>query len=114
MADKKEVFKGKSIEDLYKEIYSNSRSTKTKVSELVKTMTDMVQNTADAVRLMPLIREYLDVGIKSDDHLIKLAQLIQRTETKNKTDEMDLFGDLQSLLEESNQASAIKQLPKPD
>jgi predicted RecB family endonuclease len=114
MADKKEVFKGKSIEDLYKEIYNNSRSTKTKINDLVKTMTGMVENTTDAIRMMPLIREYLDAGIKSDDHLIRLAQLIQRAETKASSGEIDLYGDLQSLLEESNQESAIKKLPKPD
>lgn len=114
MADKKEVFKGKSMEDLYKEIYSNSRSTKSKINDLVKNMTDMVETTTDAVRMMPLIREYLDVSIKSDDHLIKLAQLIQRSEPKSNNGDSDLFGDLQSLLEESNQETTIKKLPKPD
>ena len=111
MSESKEIFKGKSVEDLYKEIYSNSKSTKSKVNDLIKVMTDKVENTADAIRIMPLIKDYLDVGVKNDEHLIKLAQIIQRSESKNSVSDKDIYGDLQSLLDNVNQSP---ELPAPN
>jgi predicted RecB family endonuclease len=111
MSESKEIFKGKSVEDLYKEIYSNSKSTKSKVNDLIKVMTDKVENTADAIRIMPLIKDYLDVGVKNDEHLIKLAQIIQRSESKNNASDQDIYGDLQSLLDNVNQSP---ELPAPN
>ena len=111
MSESKEIFKGKSVEDLYKEIYSNSKSTKSNVNDLIKVITDKVENTADAIRIMPLIKDYLDVGVKNDEHLIKLAQIIQRSESKNSVSDQDIYGDLQSLLDNVNQSP---ELPAPN
>jgi hypothetical protein len=110
MADKKEIFKGKSIEDLHKEIYTNSKNTKSKVESLIKVMTDKVETTADALRIMPVVKEYLDLEVKNDEHLIKLAQLIQRAEAKQGSSQEDIYGDLQSLLDDMNQSV---ELPAP-
>lgn len=111
MSESKEIFKGKSVEDLYKEIYTNSKTTKSRVNDLIKVMTDKVENTADAIRIMPLVKDYLDVGVKNDEHLIKLAQIIQRSESKNSVSEQDIYGDLQSLLDNVNQSP---ELPGPN
>lgn len=111
MSESKEIFKGKSVEDLYKEIYTNSKTTKSRVNDLIKVMTDKVENTADAIRIMPLVKDYLDVGVKNDEHLIKLAQIIQRAESKNSVSDTDIYGDLQSLLDNVNQSP---ELPSPD
>lgn len=111
MSDSKEIFKGKSVEDLYKEIYTNSKTTKSRVNDLIKVMTDKVENTADAIRIMPLVKDYLDVGVKNDEHLIKLAQIIQRAESKNNVSDQDIYGDLQSLLDNVNQSP---ELPGPN
>lgn len=111
MSESKEIFKGKSVEDLYKEIYTNSKTTKSRVNDLIKVMTDRVENTADAIRIMPLVKDYLDVGVKNDEHLIKLAQIIQRAESKNNTSDTDIYGDLQSLLDNVNKSP---ELPAPN
>ena len=111
MSDKKEIFKGKSIEDLHKEIYTNSKTTKAKVESLIKVMTDKVETTADALRIMPVVKEYLDLEVKNDEHLIKLAQLIQRAESIQGNTPEDIYGDLQSLLDNVNQAP---ELPAPN
>lgn len=111
MSENKEIFKGKSVEDLYKEIYTNSKSTKSRVNDLIKFMTDKVENTADAIRIMPMIKDYLDVGVKNDEHLIKLAQIIQRSDNNKNVSEQDIYEDLQSLLEN---AIETPQLPAPN
>lgn len=111
MSENREIFKGKSVEDLYKEIYTNSKSTKSRVNDLIKVMTDKVENTADAIRIMPMIKDYLDVGVKNDEHLIKLAQIIQRSDSNKNVSEQDIYGDLQSLLDN---AIETPQLPAPN
>jgi hypothetical protein len=50
-----------------------------------------------------MIKEYMEIGVKNDDALIKLATIIQRIENaqaKGDGGEFD-FSDLQDLLEES-------------
>ncbi len=49
-----------------------------------------------------MIKEYMEIGVKNDEHLIKLATVIQRIEAaqaKGESSEFD-FSDLQDLLEE--------------
>ena len=73
----KEIFSGKTLSDLFGEIYDNSKETK----------------------------EYMEIGVRNDEHLIKLATVIQRIETavaKGDGGEFD-FSDLQDLLEEQEQ-----------
>jgi hypothetical protein len=53
-----------------------------------------------------MIKEYMEIGVKNDEHLIKLATVIQRLEiaaSKGETGEFD-FSELQDLLEESQEA----------
>ena len=52
-----------------------------------------------------MIKEYMEIGVKNDEHLIKLATVIQRIETaqaKGDGGEFD-FSDLQDLLLEQEQ-----------
>lgn len=112
MDNPNEIFKGKTKEDLYKEIYTNSKNTKNRIKEIIDMMTDTVDTTADAIRVMPLVKDFLDVTVKNDDHLIKLAQIIQRSEAKNAQSDEDIYGDLQSILDSVN--NVPNQLPKPN
>ena len=38
---------------------------------MIRELQPLIQDTGDATIIVPLIREYLDAGIKNDDHLIK-------------------------------------------
>ena len=55
-----------------------------------------------------MIKEYMEIGVKNDEHLIKLATVIQRIETaaaKGAGEEMFDFSELQDLLEEQEETS---------
>ena len=106
----KEIFKGKTLSDLFGEIYDNSKETKTQVKGLISELKPLVENLGDATLVVPMIKDYLDIGVKNDDALIKLATIIQRIEiAQTKGDSADFdFGDLQSLLEE--QETVTKQI----
>ena len=99
----KEIFKGKTLSDLFGEIYENSKETKTQVKSLIQELKPLIENIGDATLIVPMIKEYMEIGVKNDEHLIKLATVIQRIETAQaKGDgagEFD-FSDLQDLLEE--------------
>jgi hypothetical protein len=102
----KEIFKGKTLSDLFGEIYDNSKETKSQVKGLIAELKPLIENIGDATLLVPMIKEYMEIGVKNDEHLIKLATVIQRLEiaaSKGETGEFDL-SELQDLLEESQEA----------
>ena len=98
----KEIFKGKTLSDLFGEIYDNSKETKSQVKGLIGELKPLIENIGDATLIVPMIKEYMEIGVKNDEALIKLATIIQRIETaqaKGDDGEFD-FSDLQDLLEE--------------
>ena len=104
MESDKEIFKGKKLSDLFEEIYNNSRETKSQVKGLIGELKPLIENIGDATLLVPMIKEYMEIGVKNDEHLIKLATVIQRLEAiqaKSSDGEMFDFSELQDLLEES-------------
>ena len=106
MDSEKEIFKGKKLSDLFEEIYNNSKETKSQVKGLIGELKPLIENIGDATLLVPMIKEYMEIGVKNDEHLIKLATVIQRIEAiqaKGAGDEMFDFSDLQDLLEEQEQ-----------
>lgn len=106
------LFKDKTFSDLLGEIYDNSAKTRKQLKELISELTKLVETPADAQRLVPLIKEYMEIGVKNDDQLLKLATIVQRLESsKGSTAEVFNFDDLQDLLNQSEDVA--KQLPKP-
>ena len=106
MDSDKEIFKGKTLSNLFEEIYNNSKETKTQVKGLIGELKPLIENIGDATLLVPMIKEYMEIGVKNDEHLIKLATVIQRIEAiqaKGGDGEMFDFSDLQDLLEEQEE-----------
>ena len=102
MDSEKEIFNGKKLSDLFEEIYDNSKETKSQVKGLIGELKPLIENIGDATLLVPMIKEYMEIGVKNDEHLIKLATVIQRIETaaaKGESEEFDL-SELQDLIEE--------------
>jgi len=107
MSTDKEIFKGKTLSDLFGEIYDNSKETKSQVKALIGELKPLIENIGDATLIVPMIKEYMEIGVKNDDALVKLATIIQRMEiaqAKGASGE-DLFDfdSLQELLEESEE-----------
>jgi len=73
-----EIFKGKSFSDLMKDIYENQKKKDRQIKLLIAQLEPLVRNLNDAAVVVPLIKEYLDVSVKNDDALIKLAAIVQR------------------------------------
>ena len=73
-----ELFRGKSFSDVLKDIYDNSKKKDRQINLLIAELKPLIKNLGDATIIVPLIKEYLDVSIKNDEHLVKLAAVAQR------------------------------------
>jgi hypothetical protein len=99
----KEIFNGKTLSDLFGEIHDNSSTTRNQVKSLINELKPLIENIGDATLIVPMIKEYMEIQVKNDDALIKLATIVQRIETANANgsgDEMFDLSELQDLLEE--------------
>jgi len=72
------IFYGKSFSDILKNIYDNSKEKEKQIKDLISSLKPLVIDTQSALMVVPLIKEYLDVSVKNDDSLIKMAGIVQR------------------------------------
>ena len=74
----KVIFGKKKFSDLLEEIYNNQKRREAQVTALISELKPMVSDIGDATLIVPLIKEYMEIGVKNDDALIKMATLVQR------------------------------------
>jgi hypothetical protein len=88
-----ELFKGKALSDIFKDIYSNTKEKNKQIDILIKELQPLITNVADAIQLIPLIRDYLDLDVKNNEHLIKMAAVAQKIASKTTGGGGGLSGD---------------------
>ena len=106
MSNEFELFKGTNFSDLMRDIYHNSKKKGRQIDGLIKELQPLIKNTGDATVIVPMIKDYLEVSVKNDDALVKLAAVVQRLVTaSSKDDEGSEFGltdeERKRLLEEA-------------
>lgn len=77
-----EIYKGKNFSNLCKDIVKNSENKKDQIDILISELRTLIKTVNDAVIIVPLIKDYYDVGVKNDEQLIKLAAVVQRLVSK--------------------------------
>jgi len=88
-----ELFHGTNFSDLMRDIYHNSKKKSRQIDGLIKELQPLIKNTGDATVLVPMIKDYLEVSVKNDDALVKLAAVVQRlVSANNKESEDNEFG----------------------
>ena len=95
MSDNKEIFKGKTFQDLTKDIYENTTKRKTQIDLLISEIHGFITTIDDVVLVAPIIKEYMDTAVRNDEHLVKLAGVLQRIISKSQgdSDESMLLSD---------------------
>ena len=76
------LFGNKNFSDLSEEIYENTKLKKTQIDLLIQEVHSYIQGIEDIAIVGPIIKELMDVGIKNDDNLVKLATIYQRIMSK--------------------------------
>jgi type I restriction-modification system DNA methylase subunit len=99
------IFGKKTVSDVLKEIYDNSRTKDKQINGLIGELKPLIENIGDATLVVPMIKEYLEVGVKNDEHLIKMVALVQRLESGGGKDAADFFDpeELARLMEQSQE-----------
>ena len=95
MSKDNEIFEGKTFQDLTKDIYENSQKNKLQIDFLIQEIHGFITTIDDVVMVAPIIKEYMDASIKNDEHLVKLAGVLQRiiSKSQGESDESMLLTD---------------------
>ena len=78
MAKDYEIFEGKTLSDVFKDIYDNSHTNKKQLEVLMKEVVGFIKDGDTAVQIIPMLKEYLEINVKNDEQLVKLATIVQR------------------------------------
>jgi|TARA_R110000744_G_scaffold344607_1_gene450023 hypothetical protein len=81
------IFGDKKFSDILEEIYNNQKKKEAQVTALISELKPLVQEIGDATLIVPLIKEYMEIGVKNDEQLIKMATIIQRVINNNANDD---------------------------
>jgi len=98
-----ELFKGTTFADLMSDVYHNSKKKDRQINQLIAQLQPLIRNASDATIIVPLIKEYLDVAVKNDDHLVKLTAIVQRYISTKQT-----ISGTDSLLSEEEKNQLLK------
>ena len=115
------LFDDKSFGDLLKEIHGNQKKKAKQLASLIAELRPLVQSLGDATVVVPLIKEYMEISVKNDDQLIKMAAIVQRLSTSTSqngdggllTDEemsqlMDVAEEISKTVEEPKQLPDVQ------
>ena len=94
MANDYEIFEGKTLSDVFKDIYDNSKTNKQQLEVLMKEVVGFIKDGDTAVQIIPMLKEYLEINVKNDEQLVKLATIVQRITAAEKrvSDSGEEFG----------------------
>ena len=73
-----EIFEGKTLSDVFKDIYDNSKRNKEQLEVLMKEVVQFIKDGDTAVQIIPMLKEYLEINVKNGEQLVKLATIVQR------------------------------------
>ena len=87
----KNIFGKKKLSDIFQEIYNNQKKKEEQISALINELKPLINDIGDATLVVPLIKEYMELGIRNDEQLIKMATIVQRALASESSDAAD-FG----------------------
>lgn len=110
MALDKTLFKDKTFSDVLEEIYNNSKKKDKQITALIGELKPLVENIGDATLVVPMIANYLEIGVKNDEMLVKMLTIVQRMDNaKSSGDTAGFELGAEELAQILDQASALAQ-----
>lgn len=82
MEENKEIFQGKTISDLAKEVYEKHKEQDSAIKQRIEQLADMIESPGDAIVIVPMLKGYVDSSLKNDEVLMKMLQIFQKQEEK--------------------------------
>ena len=98
------LFGNTSLSDIFKQIHRNNKDTDKQINELIDALKPLASsNAGSAVMLMPTVKDLIDVNVKNNEQLIKMAGIAQRASNTGTSNNPNDFFDpmeIQQLIEE--------------
>jgi hypothetical protein len=94
------VFGDKSLSNILEDIYTNSKKKETTINDIMQNFLLSLKGGKDIAYIGPVIKDLLDVGVKNDDQLVKIATIVQRIMTSSGGGEEDSLGLTDAMKEE--------------
>jgi len=92
MSFEAEVFNGKTLSNMFEDVYRNTESKRSQINGFISSIIKLITTPDDAVVLGPIVKDFLDVQVKNDEHIVRLVQIAQRLVSVNaKTDDGGLL-----------------------
>ena len=77
------VFGKKTMSQILKDVYDSSKNKDKQITECIAVLSDKIVNLGDAIQLAPLIASYLEIGVKNDEHIIKMLSVVQKASARS-------------------------------
>ena len=84
------LFGEKKLSDLFQEIYTNQRTKKQKIGDMIEEFKKSIRHAGDIAEIGPVIKDLVKFSVENDDLLIRLATIAQRiiaAESKGPSDD---------------------------
>ena len=117
--DEVTLFGNTSLADLFKQIHRNNKDIDKQINELIDNIKPLAtSNAGSAVMLMPTVKDLIDVNVKNNDQLLKMAGIAQRAASINTSagnelinmDEINALLEDQKIIQEQSQ-KLLQQTP---
>jgi hypothetical protein len=117
--DEVTLFGNTSLADLFKQIHRNNKDIDKQINELIDNIKPLAtSNAGSAVMLMPTVKDLIDVNVKNNDQLLKMAGIAQRAASVNAStgnelinmDEINALIEDQKIIQEQSQ-KLLEQTP---
>ena len=72
------IFGKKKFSYILSEIYDNQKKKEKQISGLISELKPLISDIGDATLIVPLIKDYMEIGVRNDEQLIKMATIVQR------------------------------------
>ena len=98
-----------SLADIFKQVHKNNKHIDNQIEDLIDMLKPIASaNAGAATMLMPTVKDLIDVNVKNNDQLIKMAAIAQRASTAgggSSNGVMDFINadEIQQLLAEQKQ-----------
>jgi len=106
MALDKELFNGKTVSNVLEEIYNNSKKKDKQINALIAELKPLIENIGDATLVVPMIANYLEIGVRNDEMLVKMLTIVQRMDNAKSAGDTAGFElgaeELAQILEQAN------------
>ena len=72
------IFGEKTLSDMFADVYKNTEIKREQINGFVTNLIKLIRTPEDAAVLGPVVKDFLEVNVKNDEHIVRLVQIAQR------------------------------------